>query len=180
MLLLRPSRTTRQQYISTTLDNLQTSFQKHKSHPRLIFTLTRSFVLSLITCYSLLTTQQRFDSRGLLGIQYCPLYFYIYPYPSLLLPVCTVHYNRAPVSSATPHVWNQNSLVNSKHVHLIPWDWTLIFEQGSTPCIPKLLSYKTMTLQYEECSRLFSGTLPQLTQPPSFLHSFHNCQNNTF
>ena len=25
--------------------------------------------------------------------------------------VCTVHYNRAPVISATPHVWNQNSLV---------------------------------------------------------------------
>jgi hypothetical protein len=39
------------------------------------------------------------------------MYFYIYPYPLLLLPVCTVHYNRAPVTSATPHVWNQNSIV---------------------------------------------------------------------
>ena len=47
----------------------------------------------------------------MLDIQYRPMYFYIYPYPLLLLPVCTVHYNRAPVTSATPHVWNQNSLV---------------------------------------------------------------------
>jgi hypothetical protein len=39
------------------------------------------------------------------------MYFHIYPYPSLLSPVCTVHYNSAPVTSATPHVWNQNSLV---------------------------------------------------------------------
>ena len=31
--------------------NLQTSLQKHKSPPRLIFTLTKSFVLYLITCY---------------------------------------------------------------------------------------------------------------------------------
>jgi hypothetical protein len=35
---------------------------KHKSPPRLIFTFTKSSVLSLITCYNLLTTQQRFDS----------------------------------------------------------------------------------------------------------------------
>jgi hypothetical protein len=49
--------------------NLQTSLQKHKFPPRLIFTLTKSFVLSLITCYNLLTTQQRFDSRGVLDIQ---------------------------------------------------------------------------------------------------------------
>ncbi len=25
--------------------------------------------------------------------------------------MCTVHYNRGPVTSATPHVWNQNSLL---------------------------------------------------------------------
>ena len=53
--------------------NLQTSLQKHKSPPRLIFTLTKSFVLYLITCYNLLTTQQRFDSRGVLDIQYRPM-----------------------------------------------------------------------------------------------------------
>jgi hypothetical protein len=29
----------------------------------------------------------------------------------LLLPVCTVHYNRAPVTSATPRVWIHNSLI---------------------------------------------------------------------
>ena len=91
--------------------NLQTVQQKTKSPPRLISTLTKSFVLYLITCYNLLTTQQRFDSRGVLDIQYRPMYFYIYPYTLLLSPVCTVHYNRAPTTSATPHVWNQNSLV---------------------------------------------------------------------
>jgi hypothetical protein len=47
--------------------------KKHKSPPRLIFTLTKSFVLSLITCYNLLTTQQRFDLRGVLDIQYRPM-----------------------------------------------------------------------------------------------------------
>jgi hypothetical protein len=115
-----------------------------------------------------------------LDIQYCSLYFYIHPYPLSLLPICTVHHNRAPGTSATPHVWNQNSLVDSKHVHLIPWDWTLVFKWGSTPPIPvTTLSYQTTTQRYKECSRFFSGTLPQFTAP-SFLHSFHNCQNYTF
>ena len=36
------------------------------------------------------------------------LYILNIPYPWLLLPVCTVHYIWAPVTSATPHVWNQN------------------------------------------------------------------------
>ena len=44
--------------------NMQTSSQKHKSPPRLIFTWTKSFVLSLITCYHLLTTQQRLIQEG--------------------------------------------------------------------------------------------------------------------
>ena len=61
--------------------NLQPSLQEPKSPPRLTFTLTNSFVLSLITCYNLLTTQQRFDSRGVLDIQYCSIYLNKYPYP---------------------------------------------------------------------------------------------------
>jgi hypothetical protein len=35
--------------------------------------------------------------------------------------------------------------------------------------------YKTSTPQYEECSRFFSGTFPQLTAPSPFLQSSHNC-----
>jgi hypothetical protein len=50
-------------------------------------------------------------SQEVLDIQYRPMYFYIYPHPYLLKPVCTVHYNRAPVTSATSHTWNQNSLI---------------------------------------------------------------------
>jgi hypothetical protein len=37
---------------------------KTMSPPRLIFTLTKSFVLYLITCYNLLTTQQRLIQEG--------------------------------------------------------------------------------------------------------------------
>jgi hypothetical protein len=44
---------------------------KHKSHPKLIFTSTRSSVHFPITCYNLQTNQQRFDSRGVTDIQYC-------------------------------------------------------------------------------------------------------------
>ncbi len=75
--------------------------------------------------------------------------------------MCTVNHNRAPVTSATPHVWNQNSLVVvSNDVHLIPWDWTLVFKRGSTPRIPTTTSsYEATTPRYEECSRFASGTL---------------------
>ena len=60
--------------------NLQISSQKHKSPPRLTFMLTMSFALSLTTCYNFLSTQQRFDSRGVLDIQDCPTYiFHISP-----------------------------------------------------------------------------------------------------
>jgi hypothetical protein len=147
--------------------NLQISSQKHKPPPRLTFTLPKSFVLSLITCYNLLTTQQIFDSRGVLDIQYCSLYFNIYPYPKLLLPVCTVHYNRAPVISVTPHVWNQISLVvQNMFISAHEIERTLVFKQGSTPQIPTTTSlYETTTPRYEECSRLFSGTPPR-SQPP--------------
>ena len=37
---------------------------KTQVSPRLTFTLTKPFVLYLITCYNLLATQQSFDSRG--------------------------------------------------------------------------------------------------------------------
>jgi hypothetical protein len=44
------------------------------------------------------------------------------------------------------------------------------------PCTPmSTSSYQTTTPQYEECSRFFSGTLPQFTAP-SFLHSSNNCK----
>ncbi len=34
----------------------------------------------------------------------------------------------------------------SNHVHLIPWDWTLVFKQGSTPRLPTTTPlYKSMT-----------------------------------
>ena len=61
--------------------NLLTFSQKHKSHPKLIYTSTKSSVHSLIICYILLTNQQRFDSRRVSDIQYRPTIFYIYPYP---------------------------------------------------------------------------------------------------
>jgi hypothetical protein len=44
---------------------------KHKFHPKVIFTSTRSSVHFPITCYNLPTNQQRFDSRGVTDIQYC-------------------------------------------------------------------------------------------------------------
>ena len=90
------------------IPNLPTSSQKHKSPPKLINILTKSSVHCLITCYNLQVNLQRFDSRGVLNIQYRPTYFSIIPIPKLL-PVCTVHCIRAPVTSATLHDWNQNS-----------------------------------------------------------------------
>jgi hypothetical protein len=90
------------------IPNLPTSSQKHKSLPKLIYTSTKSSVHFLITCYNLQVNLQRFDSRGVLNIQYRPTYFSIIPIPKLL-PVCTVHCIRAPVTSATLHDWNQNS-----------------------------------------------------------------------
>ncbi len=77
--------------------NLQTSLQKPKSPPRLIFTLTKSFVLSLITWYTLLTTQQRFDSRAVEKIQYCPMY--ILHLSLSLVTVARVHRTSQPCSS---------------------------------------------------------------------------------
>ncbi len=48
---------------------------------------------------------------------------------------------------------------SSNHVHLISWDWTLVFKRGSTPRIPKTTSsYETTTPRYKKCSRLLSGT----------------------
>jgi hypothetical protein len=141
--------------------NLQTSLQKHKSLPRLISTFTKSFVLYLITCYNLLTTtQQRFDSRGVLDIQYCSIFFI---HTSLsLITVAHVHSTLQPCSSNqcnTAHL--ESKLIRrSNHVQLTPWDWTLVFRQGSTPRIPTTASlYETTTPQYEEYSRLLSGTL---------------------
>ena len=43
-------------------------------------------------------------AKKLLDIPYRPMYFCIYPYPYLLSPICTVQYNRGPVTSGTPHV----------------------------------------------------------------------------
>ena len=102
----------------------------------LLFAAVKSWVWSMQTWQIILLIQVLCLCLYLLDILYCPMYFHIYPYPSLLSPVCTVHYNSAPVTSATPHVWNQNSLVVSNDVHLIPWDWTLVFKRGSTPHIP--------------------------------------------
>ena len=67
--------------------NMQTSSQKHKSAPRLTFTLTKSFVLSLITCYNLMT-QQRLDSRRVLDIKYCYIYLTHISIPNYFCP-CT-------------------------------------------------------------------------------------------
>ena len=89
--------------------NLPTSSQKHKSLPKLIYTLTKSSVHCLITCYNLQVNLQRFDSRGVLNIQYRPTYFSIIPIPKLSLACTVKHYIRAPVTSATLHDWNQNS-----------------------------------------------------------------------
>ena len=55
------------------------------------------------------------------------------------------------------------------HVHLIPWDWTLIFKRRSTPRIPKPTPrHETTSPRNEECSSLFQGTLPfsQTSHPP--------------
>ena len=61
---------------------------KHKSHPKLIFTLTRSSVHFPFTCYNLPTNQWRSDSRGVTDIQSCYVsilhitYSALYPCPS--------------------------------------------------------------------------------------------------
>ena len=91
------------------IPNLPTSSQKHKSLPKLINTLTKSSVHCLITCYNLQVNLQRFDSRGVLNIQYRPTYFSIIPIPKLSLACTVKHYICAPVTSATLHDWNQNS-----------------------------------------------------------------------
>ncbi len=65
--------------------NLPTSSQKHKSLPKLMYTSTKSSVQFLITCYNLQVNLQRFDSRGVLNIQYCPSCFNsktLHPCPS--------------------------------------------------------------------------------------------------
>jgi hypothetical protein len=71
--------------------------------------LTKSSAHYLITCYKLQVNLQRFDSRGVLNIQYRPTYFSIIPIPKLSLACTVKHYIRAPVTSATLHDWNQNS-----------------------------------------------------------------------
>ena len=91
------------------IPNLPTFSQKHKSLPKSTNTLTKSSVLYLITCYKLQENLQRFDSRGVLNIQYRPTYFSIIPIPKLSLACTVKHYIRAPVTSATLHDGNQNS-----------------------------------------------------------------------
>ncbi len=88
---------------------------------------------------------------------------YVFLHISLsLITVIRLHSTSQPCSSKQCNTARLESklICHSKHVHLIPWDWTLVFKQGSTPRIPMTtLSYETTTPQYEECSRLQSGTL---------------------
>ncbi len=93
--------------------NLLTSSKQkqtnNKSHPKLIFTSTRSSIHFPITCYNLLTNQQRFDSRGVTNIQYCYVY-HLHISPSLIT-VARMHSTLHLCSSnhATLHNWNQDS-----------------------------------------------------------------------
>ncbi len=89
---------------------------------------------------------------------------YVFLHISLsLITVARVHSTLQPCSSNqcnTAYLESKLTHRHSNHVHLIPWDWTLVFKHGSTHRIPTTtLSYKTTTLQYKECSRLFSDTL---------------------
>ncbi len=99
-----------------------------------------------------------------------------------LITVARVHSTLQPCSSNQCDTARLESKLTrrSKHVHLIPWDWTLVFKRGSTPRIPTTtLSYETTTQQYKECSRLHSGTL-LYSHSSSFLWTSHNSQNNSF
>ena len=75
------------------------------------------------------------------------------------------------------------TLVDSNHVHLIPWAWTLIFKRDSTPRVPTTTpQHETTSPRNEECSSLFQRNTPHLSDLSSLarLHSSHNCRNNSF
>ena len=85
MLPLCLSRTSRQ-HTSTTLDTLWITTCRHPhKNTSLIQDWHSHWQSPLYSPWShatnLLTIQQRFDSRRSLDIQYCSIYFYIYPYP---------------------------------------------------------------------------------------------------
>ena len=88
--------------------------------------------------------------------------------------MCTVHYNCAPVTSATLHIWNQNSLVvqimfiSSHEIeHLFSNKAQRLVYQQPHHCTSQWLAP-----QFKGCSRFFSGTLLS-SHTPSFLHSSH-------
>ena len=160
--------------------NLQTSSQKHKPHPRLTFTLTKSFVLSLITCY-----KPSYNSTEIWFKKVVRHSVLLYIFLLISLSLTTVSRVHSTVQLCSSNQCDTTRLeskltCHSKHVHLIPWDWTLVFKQGSMPCVPTTTpSYETMTLQYEECSRFFSGTLLS-SQPPHFSAPLTNAKINHF
>jgi hypothetical protein len=105
---------------------------------------------------------------------------YVFLHLSLsMITVARVHSTLQPCSSNqcnTAHL-EPKLTCRSNNNHLIPWEWTLVFKQGSTPRIPTTTSsYETTAPQYEECSRFFSGTL-LYSHSSSFPWTSHNCQN---
>ena len=100
-------------------------------------------------------------SEEVLDIQYRPMYI---SYLSLsLIAVARVHSKSQPCSSNQCNTARLESKLTrhfKNDVHLISWEWALVFKQGSTPRVPTTTSsYEATTPRYKECSRFTSGTL---------------------
>ena len=89
-----------------------------------------------------------------------------------LITVARVHSTLQPCSSNQCDTARLESKLirRSNDVHLIPWEWTLVFKRGSTPRVPTTTSsYEATTPRYEECSRFSSGAL-LYSHSPLFSH----------
>ena len=91
--------------------------------------------------------------------------------------MCTVHYNCAPVTSATPHAWVQNSLVVRILMFLSSHDIVNSFSNEAQRLVYQRLRRRTKqrlrgTRSVADYSLVHSSSLTA----PSFLHSSHNCQ----
>jgi hypothetical protein len=131
------------------------------------------------TCLNNKGVRNELGQGLVLDIQYSYVYFTYIPIPDYCCS-CTQYITsllQYPVRHRTFGIKTHSSI--QKHVHLIPWDWTLIFKRGSTPVPTTMPSYKTTIQRYEECTTLVPGTLP-CSHPSSLLCSSHNCTNNTF
>jgi hypothetical protein len=109
-------------------------------------------------------------SLFVLNIQYRPTYFSIIPIPKLL-PVCTVHCIRAPVTSATLHDWNQNShRFKSCTSHPMRLCIHFSYDAQRPSYQNPQRRHVAVRLRNEERRSVFFGTLPvfQTSRSPSF------------